>query len=357
MTPQADEFSPISIDGQGIDVTKILDDKTFNQELAIRLTIESQYTNPVEIRILDQFPDDFDADNIGFHPDYHRDNWEIHDGQYVVFSTTIDPEETIDTLYIAGNYTDFELDAFLTDPQVIEADEQLQNASETTDITSDAEPDQDTTEQTDDTDTNTDETASESSETIETDESPPKPPAPSPPDVTTQESQDSEDLSSPLEANTDTNADQTQTKLTETSDQTSEDSDSDPVATTLAAELNNDAVDDETIETLATIIGEHVEADGAPEARLQHLESRVSELEAYSATLETFLNDADTTDLGAQLTEFHESLIELEQRIETIEDTSEDQSATDIQEQLADIQADIDELLSWRNAMTSAFDQ
>lgn len=380
------DMNPVSVERQGIKITKMLDTNTFNQGLAVRFTIESTHNQPLNIRVLDQLPENFNINDVGFHPDYYQDRWDIHDNKFAVFNYTIEPDETIDTLYVTAGFDDFDMDEFREEPQIVEAtpekstDETTNDSREDTNSTdNDVNEDEETDPQDDSSwfggeeppeNTNEAETSEEKEDTEDN----------------TDSSDDTPDEASPLNARTNSNpsSDEEETELkedTSTGDTTessvvgnshtepsensklqpqselSQPDSTDSIAETLQSEIETGGLSDETLSVIASAVGEHLETEGAPEARLTHLESRVSELEAYTSALEEFLNESGTANtLADDVANMSESVETLENRLDNLEDSLDDESLDSLEDELAELHDDVETLLTWRNAMTSAID-
>ena len=83
---------------------------------AVLFRIDSADSDPVELRLVDQIPEEYQMSAIGFHPDFESDNWMAYQDHRVVFERTLDPEEVVQTVY--GVRLDREEDAvaFLDNP-------------------------------------------------------------------------------------------------------------------------------------------------------------------------------------------------------------------------------------------------
>lgn len=84
----------------------------------ISFTITSDTDRPVDLKIIDELPEEIQADSVGFHPEYHPDNWRLVDDQTVAFESIIDPEEEMQTLYGVKVPSPDELALFLDEPTV-----------------------------------------------------------------------------------------------------------------------------------------------------------------------------------------------------------------------------------------------
>jgi len=67
--------------------------------LQITFDVDSTRPEPVHVEIRDLLPDNFPLDEVGFHPDYGRENWSIEDGPEIVFESTLEPQSNLRTIY------------------------------------------------------------------------------------------------------------------------------------------------------------------------------------------------------------------------------------------------------------------
>ena len=65
--------------------------------ITFRLTSESD--EPVHVRLVDRIPEDFPMEGIGFHPDYESDNWTAYKDHRVEYERTVEPGESVTTVY------------------------------------------------------------------------------------------------------------------------------------------------------------------------------------------------------------------------------------------------------------------
>jgi predicted nucleic acid-binding Zn-ribbon protein len=93
---------------------------------AVKFVIESDASEPVSIRLADSIPEPFPMENVGFHPDFEKDNWTAYKSHRVEYDRTLDPGESTVTVYgVRLDDTDVGPDAFLTEPTLarLDADE------------------------------------------------------------------------------------------------------------------------------------------------------------------------------------------------------------------------------------------
>ena len=114
----------------GVTIEKSFDGEEFAVP-AIRFELRSDHDDAVTVRITDRIPDEFPMDNVGFHPEYENENWTAYKDHRVQFERTLEPNESLTTVYgiRLSNWSDVE--DFLIEPEL----------EEVTPVTGDAEPD------------------------------------------------------------------------------------------------------------------------------------------------------------------------------------------------------------------------
>jgi len=85
---------------------------------AIAFEIESLAEDPVRIRLVDHIPESFPMEGVGFHPDYDSDNWTAYRDHRVAYERTLDPDESVLTVYGIRIDDPSEAEAFLDEPAV-----------------------------------------------------------------------------------------------------------------------------------------------------------------------------------------------------------------------------------------------
>jgi len=121
MNSTADTDDTIEISADGIAVRKTFTADEFPVP-AIRFEIESDRDNPVTLQLSEDIPESFPMDKVGFHPDYHSDDWTAYQDNHVEFTAALEPGDQLVTVY--GIQLDDESRAteFLTEPLVVERD-------------------------------------------------------------------------------------------------------------------------------------------------------------------------------------------------------------------------------------------
>jgi predicted nucleic acid-binding Zn-ribbon protein len=87
---------------------------------AIRFELQSGHDDAVTVRLTDRIPDDFPMDNVGFHPEYENENWTAYKDHRVQFERTLEPNESLTTVYgiRLSDWSDAE--KFLIEPELEE---------------------------------------------------------------------------------------------------------------------------------------------------------------------------------------------------------------------------------------------
>ncbi len=103
----------------GVTIEKSFDGEEFAVP-AIRFELQSNHDDAVTVRITDRIPDDFPMDNVGFHPEFENENWSAYKDHRVQFERTLEPHESLTTVYgiRLSNWSDAE--KFLIEPKLEE---------------------------------------------------------------------------------------------------------------------------------------------------------------------------------------------------------------------------------------------
>ncbi|WP_423744988.1 AAA family ATPase (plasmid) [Haladaptatus sp. SPP-AMP-3] len=109
----------ISSSESGVTIEKSFDGEAFAVP-AIRFELRSDHDDAVTVRITDRIPDDFPMDNVGFHPEYENENWTAYKDHRVQFERTLEPNESLTTVYgiRLSDWSDAE--KFLIEPELEE---------------------------------------------------------------------------------------------------------------------------------------------------------------------------------------------------------------------------------------------
>jgi hypothetical protein len=85
---------------------------------AIAFEIESLADEPIRVRLVDDIPESFPMEGVGFHPDYEGDNWTAYRDNRVAYERTLEPGESVLTVYGIRIDDPGEADDFLGDPEI-----------------------------------------------------------------------------------------------------------------------------------------------------------------------------------------------------------------------------------------------
>lgn len=110
------------VEADGIRVTKSFDADDFPVP-AVRFDVTSTRDDETTLTITDEIPDEFDIDQIGFHPEYGSEHWAATGDGVVRFERSIEPDESFTTVYGVRMGDDEEPSALLDAPTVTVGDE------------------------------------------------------------------------------------------------------------------------------------------------------------------------------------------------------------------------------------------
>jgi outer membrane murein-binding lipoprotein Lpp len=324
----ADE--PILTTEDGVTVEKTYEPEDFPVP-AIAFTITSERDEAISVRLADTVPDDIPTEDIGFHPNYGAEFWEI-EGSTIVFTREFEPHGEYVTVYGLRGKDAAEVDRFLTEPELTSVDS-IQGAS-----------------------------GNVVRDVIGAEASTADAPTDDAVDVTTPEPQpDLDDVS-----DGDLDIDLPDPAADEDSDETGEDgdtadadagtdsgesgvgaveSDETSQAAALAAEIRGEAVDDSDLADLRDALG--ATAGDSTDARVDHLQSTVTDLEAYTDALAEFLDEeGDAQSILSEVSEEYESATErlddLEREVARIDDLERDVARIDdLERDVGTLRADV----------------
>ncbi|WP_049982141.1 hypothetical protein [Halorubrum sp. BV1] len=105
-----------TVDEDGVRVEKSFTEDAFPVP-AVRYDLSSDREDAVRVRIVDQIPESFPMDRIGFHPDYESDNWTAYKDHRVEFERVLEPGDAVETVFGIRD-DDPDLDGFLETPVI-----------------------------------------------------------------------------------------------------------------------------------------------------------------------------------------------------------------------------------------------
>lgn len=115
MSHESDLGGPVYVSDGDVSVEKSFVADDFPVP-AIKFRITSDSEEAVHVRIVDSIPKEFPMEGVGFHPDYESDNWTAYKDQRVEYERTLDPGESVTTVYGIRLSTVSEAEDFLVEP-------------------------------------------------------------------------------------------------------------------------------------------------------------------------------------------------------------------------------------------------
>ncbi|MFB6303545.1 MAG: hypothetical protein ABEH47_00140, partial [Haloferacaceae archaeon] len=94
--PDSDDVVTVTQDGVTVEKRFTVDEFPVP---AVEFVLRSEADDPVEIRLVDDVPESFDMEGVGFHPEYDGDNWTAYRDHRVEYERTLDPGEEVTTVY------------------------------------------------------------------------------------------------------------------------------------------------------------------------------------------------------------------------------------------------------------------
>ena len=116
-----------TVEEDGLRVEKSFTDDAFPVP-AVVFELSSRREEPVRARLVDQIPDSFPMDRVGFHPEFESEHWTAYEDHRVEFERVLEPGESVETVFGIRD-DDPELDAFLGEPTVehVAVDEEIED--------------------------------------------------------------------------------------------------------------------------------------------------------------------------------------------------------------------------------------
>lgn len=340
----------VVVEQDGLSVEKSYEPDDFPVP-AIAFVIQSDREERVHVRLSDAVPDDVDPSDIGFHPNYGAEFWDVDDGR-IVFERDFEPGEEYTTVYGLRSETE-DVEQYLSEPEFDEVDPPIEDVAQAVNQVinegdgGDAEADDD---EGGDITLDLDDPLGGGADTSTT---------------TSGEGASPSDIEGAIaEADRDAAATQMDETVPEAeseppSDETTAGSSGDispaNVAEALAAELQEGSVSETAIETLRT----QLEPErGSVDARIADLQSEVSDLRAYTGALEEFLDEEGDAqqildDLDARLADVEESLADIDETTDRNADrigevdadlAALDEEVDDVSETLEDLETEVTEV-------------
>ena len=337
---------PLTTTHDGVTVEKRYEPDDFPVP-AIAFTITSERDEAVTVRLSDTVPEDTPTEDIGFHPSYGAEQWDV-EGDAIVFTREFEPHEEFVTVYGLRGKDATDPERFLTEPELSSVDAVEGDSGD--DVGSDLD-DGPTAESSADEDAGADvdepaATESDAGADVDAD-----PEVSEGPEATADEDDPSLDidLPGPDDAVADDPAE------TEIDDDAGAASDSgasasapatdgdETLAATLAEEISEGRVDDADLAELRDALG--VTAEDSTNARIEHLQTTVADLEAYTDAIEEFLDEeGDAQAVLRDVRNNYQSTVDRFDDLAADIDEVRDDLAADIDDVRADLAADTEDL-------------
>ncbi len=296
MSQSSGTSEPIVVDRDGITVNKRLLRDAFPVP-TIELELDSNLDEPVDVVLREYVPDGYSLESIGFHSDYESEHWSAYQDKRIEFTRTIDPDETVRTIYGLRVAEDADISVFMEEPELVSV---TPASARTTDRSVAA----GTTEQT----SGTAGSATGRGGTTET-----EPTAVTP------------DLDSlPPGA----------------------------IAEALAAEFRDGAVDADDREAIQSALD--LDLSNSAEAQFRHLQTRIEDLIAYTDMIEEFIDD------GGPKERFEEIEASVEELSTTVDELAEHKELAEeehaaLDERVSDLEDLTSEIATWRDQLGEMF--
>ena len=121
-------YEEITVASDGVTVTKRFEADEFPVP-AIAFNVQSKRSETVSLQLVDSVPDDVAVEDLGFHPEYGSEFWDINDDE-ITFEKDVDPDSDYTTVYgIRATGTD-DVEKFLTEPRIENIDPPLDEDEE-----------------------------------------------------------------------------------------------------------------------------------------------------------------------------------------------------------------------------------
>ena len=131
MSQGSNSNGTVTVANDGITVEKTVTADEFPVP-AVVFVIRCEGSTPAHVRLIDQIPESFPMDRVGFHPEYESDRWTAYKDHRVEFERELAAGEEVKTVYGIRTDDTSDLSSFLTEPSVKELSAKEQQ--EATDI-------------------------------------------------------------------------------------------------------------------------------------------------------------------------------------------------------------------------------
>ena len=345
-------YETVTASADGVTVTKRFEEDDFPVP-AIAFNVVSQRTEAVTLRLVDSVPEDVAVEDLGFHPEYGSEYWDITDDQ-ITFERELEPESEYTTVYgIRATGTD-DIEKFLTEPVIEDVDPPFEgDEDEIVGSTDDAIKDVISGEA-DSMPGLEDDEGHEENEDVETlDLKDPSAGGAVPEDDIEEAADDAE-----TEGDDDVEAAEAGAQTPEATLANGS------VVAAMAAEIRNNEVSEADVEMLKRAldaVSDDEGGSGANTARINRIQSDIADLRAYTDALEEFLDEHGTgeeliEEFSERLDAFEAELDAYEADIEAATSTAEQASnevedvsgeVSELGHEVDDVEASLDDLRDW----------
>ncbi|WP_299268410.1 hypothetical protein [Halorientalis sp.] len=355
---ESQNYEEVTVTSNGVTVIKTFEADAFPVP-AIAFRINSDRTESVTVRLVDDVPENVAVEDLGFHPEYGSEYWTIEDDE-ITFERDVEAEEQYTTVYgIRATGTD-NVEQFLTEPEIAEVDPPLEGedgvvGGSGSDVVRDvisgnADSVPGLEDEPEDEDIGTLDLTDPNAEQVQAD-----------PDTVdlVDDGEDGDEEAGEAEQAAEDDGAAVEQEADEPEAETEQEAegpaaaepesgslDIESVASALATEIEDDEVDDDDLEVLRSELEVQRSGgtDGAVEARIEKLQTDVSELDAYVDALEEFLEENGT---GQDLIEgLQDDVSTLENQLGGLEDDIDDnaEQVSSLEDSVEGIQSDLQSL-------------
>ncbi|MFC4358918.1 hypothetical protein ACFO0N_13290 [Halobium salinum] len=98
MSGGTEDGAPVTVERGRVTVEKTFEAEEFPVP-AVKFVVRSTDEDAVDVRLTDRIPDGFPMKRVGFHPEFDSENWTAYKDQRVEYARTLDPAESVTTVY------------------------------------------------------------------------------------------------------------------------------------------------------------------------------------------------------------------------------------------------------------------
>ncbi|MFC6976361.1 hypothetical protein ACFQL1_19450 [Halomicroarcula sp. GCM10025709] len=333
----AQTYEEVTVSSDGVIVTKRFEADEFPVP-AIAFNVASKRSEPVTLRLVDTVPEDVAVEDLGFHPEYGSEYWDINEDR-IAFEKEVQADSEYTTVYgIRATGTD-DVEKFLTEPEIDTVDPPLDEDEEDLVGSGDDAVKDVIAGDADSVPGLEEEDEDEDIETLDLKD-------PNSPD--TPETDDAADSGDSEGGDAATNG--------EVGEGT--------VVAAMADEIRNSNVSPDDVKLLKRAIDAVSEDDGAgssngaTQAKIERLQGDIADLRAYTDALETFLDENGTGDemieeFSQRLDAFETELNSFESDIESARSTAQtaNSGVERLEGEVSQVEDEVDEVESEVNSI------